>query len=48
MSAKHLNRYLHEFEFRWKLYNPKERKTKKGKKKIIRRPMPMMDMLIIC
>ena len=45
MSTKHLDRYLHELEFRWNHRIPEERKTKKGKKKIVMRPMPVMDML---
>jgi hypothetical protein len=46
MSAKHLDRYLHEFEFRRNHRIPEERKTKTGKKKIVMRPMPVIDMLI--
>ena len=45
MSTKHINRYLHEFEFRWNHRIPEEKITKKGKKKIVMRPMPVMDIL---
>lgn len=45
MSTKHLNRYLHEFEFRWNHRIPEEKITRKGKKKIVMRPMPVMDLL---
>ena len=45
MSTKHLNRYLHEFEFRWNHRIPEEKITTKGKKKIVMRPMPVMDVL---
>lgn len=45
MSAKHLKRYLHEFEFRWNHRIPEEKVTRTGKKKIVMRPMPVMDVL---
>lgn len=45
MSTKHLNRYLHEFEFRWNHRIPEEKITRKGEKKIVMRPMPVMDLL---
>lgn len=45
MSTKHLKRYLHEFEFRWNHRIHEEKMTRKGKKKIVMRPMPVMDVL---
>lgn len=45
MSSKHLSRYLNEIGFRWDHRIPAEKITKKGIKKIIMQPMPVMDKL---
>jgi hypothetical protein len=46
LSNKHLTRYLSEFSFRWDHRIPEKKTTRKGKKKIIMRPLPVMVMLI--
>ena len=45
MSIKHLPRYLNEIGFRWDHRIPTEKKTKKGKKKIVMIAIPVMDLL---
>ena len=45
MSTKHLKRYLNEIGFRWDHRTPIEKVTKKGKRKTIMVPLPVMDML---
>lgn len=45
MSPKHLSRYLTELSFRWSNRDPKEVVTKKGKKKLIWKPKPIMQQL---
>jgi transposase-like protein len=45
MSSKHLPRYLNEIGFRWDHRIPTEKKTKKGKKKIVMIAIPVMDLL---
>ena len=47
MSDKHLLRYLNEFSFRWENRVAENKRTKTGKKKIIMKPIPIIDMLII-
>lgn len=45
-SKKHLHRYLNEIEFRWNHREPARiKKTKKGRVKIVMKPMPVMAML---
>jgi hypothetical protein len=46
LSNKHLARYLSEFSFRWDQRIPEKKTTRKGKKKIIMRPLPVMALLI--
>jgi len=45
MSEKHLPRYLNEIGFRWDHRIPKEKVSKKGRKKTVMVPMPVMDLL---
>ena len=45
-SKEHMGRYLHEIEFRWNHREPKVQKTRKGKRKIIMKPMPVIKMLV--
>jgi len=45
MSSMHLNLYLTELSFRWFNRDPKKVLTKKGKKKIIWKPKPLMEQL---
>jgi transposase-like protein len=45
MSTKHLRRYLNEIGFRWDHRLPKEKVTKKGPKKTVMTPMPVMSKL---
>lgn len=45
LSKKHLSRYLNEFEFRWINRIPEEKKTKTGKKKIVMKPIPVINMI---
>lgn len=45
MSTKHLKRYLNEIGFRWDHRTPEEKVTKKGKRKTVMVPLPVMDML---
>jgi hypothetical protein len=45
MSPEHLSRYLTELSFRWSNRDPKEVVTKKGKKKTIWKPKPIMEQL---
>ena len=47
MSAKHLSRYLHEFGFRWENRVADKKRTKSGKDKVVMKPIPLIDMLII-
>jgi hypothetical protein len=47
LSKKHLPRYLSEFSFRWDQRTPEEKTTRKGKKKVIMRPIPLIVMLIV-
>ena len=47
MSKKHLQRYLHEFVFRWEHRVSYIKKTKAGKTKRVMRPIPIIDMLIL-
>lgn len=47
MSTKHLKRYLHQFDSRWNPRIPEEKVPRKGKKKIVMRPMPVIDVLNI-
>ena len=43
---KHLHRYLHEMNFRWNHREPARiKKTKKGRIKIVMKPLPVMAML---
>ena len=44
-SKDHMQRYLHEVEFRWNHRVPKLKKTKKGTIKIVMVQMPFMKML---
>lgn len=44
MSQKHLSRYLNEIGFRWNHRIPKEKRTRKGRKKIVMIAMPVLDM----
>jgi hypothetical protein len=44
-SKEHLNRYLHEFGFRWNHREPKIKKTRKGKLKLVMKPLPVMVMI---
>jgi len=44
MSNKHLKRYLNEIGFRWDHRIPSEKVTKKGRKKTIMIPLPVIDM----
>lgn len=45
LSGKHLHRYLNEFEFRWDHRIPVEKITRAGAKKIVMKPMPVLQML---
>jgi transposase-like protein len=45
LSKKHLPRYLDEVGFRWNHRIPTEKVTKKGVKKTVMIPMPVMDKL---
>jgi hypothetical protein len=45
MSRKHTSRYLDEIRFRWDHRLPEEKLTRAGIKKIIMRPLPVMDLL---
>ena len=45
MSHKHTCRYLDEIRFRWDHRLPEEKLTRAGIKKIIMRPLPVMDLL---
>jgi hypothetical protein len=45
LSRKHLKRYLHEIGFRWDHRIPEEKTTRNGKKKVVMRPMPAIQML---
>ena len=47
MSDKHLSRYLNEFSFRWENRVADAKHTKTGKKKIVMKPIPIIDLLII-
>ena len=46
LSNKHLTRYLSEFSFRWDQRIPEKKTTRKGVKKIVMRPLPVMVLLI--
>jgi hypothetical protein len=45
LSAKHLNRYLHEIGFRWDHRIPQLKLTKKGDLKLVMKPIPIIKML---
>ena len=45
LSKPHLPRYLDEISFRWNHRVPDKEIMKRGKKKLIFKPMPVMDML---
>ena len=47
MSTKHLSRYLNEFGFRWENRVAEKKRTNSGKTKIVMKPIPIIDMLII-
>jgi transposase-like protein len=44
MSQKHLPRYLNELGFRWDHRIPKEKVTRKGRKKIVMIAMPILEL----
>lgn len=44
-SKDHMRRYLHEIEFRWNHREPKVQKTRKGKLRIVMKPLPVIEML---
>lgn len=44
MSAQHLNFYLSEAGFRWNHREPKEKRMKNGKTKMVMVPLPVLDM----
>ena len=46
LSPKHLNRYLHEFGFRWNHRVPELKVNRQGKKKIIMKPMSVSKMML--
>jgi hypothetical protein len=46
LSKKHLSRYLSEFSFRWDQRFPEQKTTRKGKKKTIMRPLPIIMIFI--
>jgi len=46
LSKKHLRRYLSEFSFRWDHRIPEKKTTRKGKKKIVMRPLPVIALLV--
>jgi len=46
LSKKHISRYLDEFTFRWDHRIPENKITRKGIKKIVMRPMPVMDTIV--
>jgi hypothetical protein len=45
MSRKHTSRYLDEINFRWDHRLEEEKLTRAGIKKIVIRPLPVMDLL---
>ncbi len=45
LSSKHVHRYLNELEFRWGHRIPEEKVTRTGKRKIVMKPMPVLQML---
>ena len=45
MSKQHLSRYLHEVCFRWNHRIPELKTDNKGSRKIVMKPMPVMEML---
>lgn len=45
MSRQHTNRYLDEISFRWDHRLEEEKLTRAGIKKIVMRPLPVMDLL---
>jgi hypothetical protein len=47
MSAKHLWRYLNEFGFRLENRVADKKRSKSGKNKVVMKPIPIIDMLII-
>ena len=47
LSKKHLQRYLHEFSFRWDHRVTEHRKTKSGRTRKVMKPIPIIDMLIL-
>ena len=46
LSKKHISRYLDEFTFRWDNRIPEDKITRRGIKKIVMRPMPVMDIIV--
>jgi len=46
LSKNHLQRYLHEFSFRWDHRVPEYKRTRTGKTKKVMKPIPIIDMLI--
>ena len=47
LSKKHLQRYLHEFSFRWNNRVAELRKTRSGRTRRVMKPIPIIDMLIL-
>jgi hypothetical protein len=45
MSRKHISRYLDEISFRWDHRLEEQKLTRAGIKKILMRPLPVMDLL---
>lgn len=45
LSKKHLQRYLHEIGFRWDHRRPELKRTRKGKLKLVMKPLPVMARL---
>jgi transposase-like protein len=45
LSKKHLQRYLHEIGFRWDHRRPELKQTRKGKLKLVMKPLPVMARL---
>ena len=44
-SKKHIKRYLNEIAFRWNHREPKVQKNRRGKRKIVMVPLPVITML---
>lgn len=45
LSSKHIHRYLVELEFRWDHRIPEDKITRTGKKKIVMKPMPVLEIV---